>query len=233
MAANIKRIEDNVVFDNTSCTGRRIIGFDSFYENSRFDHSCVLFSQYGRDLVFYTTDGCAKTVRIDERIEAIDIYHAQYGIPVEDARNCFFITSWYKGIYCCSLDTGKVLWNYKLKHATKVFLYEDYLVCAFQEIGLRKLSYDGKEIAKYPFVSYDACFRLNDTYLLCGPKRGMYYILDSRTMDIHKKIKGSVLFANSDPNCGSQILLEAQGRCEDFMICGFENDQRFERRIQL
>lgn len=233
MAANIKHIEEKVVFDNAFSTGPRVVGFESHYEHSRFTRSCALFSEHSRDLTFYAADGCAKTVQIDERIEALGIYHAQYGIPLDDAHNCFFITSWKKGIYCCSLDTGKILWNYRLKHATKIFLYDEYLVCAFQEIGLRKVTYNGEEIAKYPFSTYEACFRLDDPYILCGPKRGIYMIIDTRTMDVQQRIKCSTLSPSGDASGESLVLIGAEGTCRDFVIRGFENEQRFEKHMRF
>lgn len=233
MTANIKSIKENIVYDITSPSGRRRIGFDTYYENSHFTHCNALFSKYSRELIFYTDDGCIQKVQIDKRIEELDVYHLQYGIPVADEKDVFFITSWYKGIYCCSLKTGDVLWNYKLKHATKIFLYDDYLVCAFQGIGLRKITYEGIEIEKYPITTYNSFFRLDEPYVFCGPKRGMYFVIDTRTMSNYLKIKNSIISPSGDPGYDSAILLELKGTCRDFVIKGFENEQRFEKRIQF
>lgn len=226
-AERITSIENIIIEDQTSVTGKSIIGFNTYYGNGRFTHSCAMYDC--PDLILYAADGDTKKVQIDGKIEPIDIYHGQYGIPVSNRYNCFFITSWRKGIYCCNLDTGKIQWQYKLKHAQSIILFDDYLVCDFQEIGLRKLSYEGMEIAKYPITTYQAFFRLQEYYVFCGPNRGKYNIIDTRTMEIWRKISSSVLSPSED----SLIILGIEGDCNDFTVRGFENEQPFERHIYL
>ena len=231
MAANIKKIERIVVKDITLPGGQRTVGFDTFYENSRFSHMTAMNNT--SDLILHTAAGDTKNLKIDKRIEPIDVYHEQYGIPVSDTHDCFFIPSWLKGVYCCDLDTGKIRWNYRLKHATEIFLYDDYLVCAFQDIGLRKISYEGIEMAMYPMGTWTACFRLNEPYIFFGPSRNVYYIIDTRTMSVCSKIKSRLLSPTSDPDICPPILLKVEGNCRDFMIEGYENEQPFKRRICL
>lgn len=226
-ASRIKSIEEKIITDASSETGRRIVGFDTYYESRRFVYSSVVFGS--RNLALHTANGCAKNVQIDKQIEPLDIYHCQFGIPLSDEHNCFFITSWLKGIYCCDLDSGSVLWNYRLKHAQFVLLFDEYLVCDFQEIGLRKISYSGEEIAKYPITTYESFFALDTPYVLCGPNRGKYNIIDTQTMSIYKRI-GMDIFSPDDK---SIIILKVEGNCNDFTIEGFEDEQTFKRRICL
>jgi len=231
MSTDLILVESNIVDDITSPSGQRIVGFNSYYRGSLFSCSCAMFND--PNLTFCTADGYQKKIRIDDKIEPLSIYHHQYGIPVSDTYNCFFITSWLNGIYCCSLDNGIILWNYRLKHATKILLYDDYLLCAFQGIGLRKISYEGIELAKYPITTYQAFYSMDKPYVFCGPNRGSYLIIDTQTMEVCDRIKGSVLSPISDPYNWPVIINKLEGTRRGFTVSGFENEQPFERRIQL
>lgn len=219
---NIDRIDKIIISDAASPTGKRIIGFDTFYKNGSYRYSQAMFDQ--RILRCFDAEDREHCVELDKSIERIDIYHSQYGIALSEQRNCFFITSWGKGIYCCDLATGQIRWNCRLKHATKVFLYQDYLLCAIQEIGLRKFTYEGVELGKYPSTAYNACCMLEEPYVFIGPNRGAYCIVDTSTMSLYKKIK-QVSFANRDDRF---VFLGAQGNAERIQLRGFKNEEPFE-----
>jgi len=222
---HVVKIEKIIINDIESPTGRRIIGFNTYYSNSAYIRSEMIFNQ--RVLRLWSPDDHIYEVKLDEQIEEIDMYHSQYGIQVSDSHNCFFICSWLKGIYCCDLETGRIKWNFRLKHATKVVLYPDYILCAFQEIGLRKITYDGKEIGKYSITTYNAFFALEDSYVFIGPNRGAYNIVDASSMSIHKRIKQSG-FAKVDDHL---IILDAQGSTEKILISGYKNNQPFSQLV--
>lgn len=224
----ISRIEKSIVPDAGSPSGERIIGFDTFYESGRYSHSRMLLG--GRSLLLFEREGGEREIPLDPAIEEIDIYHLQYGIPVSDRHGCFFIGSWSaKGLWCCDLQSGKIRWNYRLKHATSVFLYEEYLVCAFQEIGLRKLSYEGGELAKYPMASLEDFCSLDGPYVFTGPCRGGWCILNAETMEMHRKIRANELC----PTDENLIILDVSGTAERFTLRGFEGDVPIEREITL
>ena len=224
----IERIENIVVRDPESPSGERIIGFDTFYESGKYSHSRMLFG--ARSLRLYDWEGGEREIPLDPAIEEIDIYHLQYGIPVSGRHGCFFIGSWSaKGLWCCDLQSGKIRWNYRLKHACSVFLYEEYLVCAFQEIGLRKLSYAGEELAKYPMASLEDFCSLDGAYVFAGPCRGGWCILDTETMEMHRKIKAKELCQEGR----NLIILDTEGTARRFILRGFEDEEPVEREIAL
>lgn len=223
----VVRIEKIIVNDTASPTGRRVIGFKTHYSNGAYVCSEILFNQ--RILRLWDAEEHLYEVKLDEQIEEIDIYHSQYGIQVSKSHSCFFVSSWIKGLYCCDLETGKIKWIFQLKHATKVVLYPDYILCAFQEIGLRKMTYEGEEIGRYAITTYNSFFVLEDVYVFIGPNRGAYNIVDVSSMSVYKKIRQSS-FAKADDHL---IILNAQGNMEQVLIGGFKNKQPFSQIVYI
>lgn len=185
-------------------------------------------------------------VPIAPEIKVVD--YEGYGIALSYEHGCFFIGDWYKGLFCCDLQDGHVRWQYRLKHARETHIFKDYVVCVFQEIGLRKLSFAGEELAKYPMTTYRACRRLSmgSPYLFVGPRRQDYYILDTETMKEIRTIPRKMLAPSGlkeDPDvgigeeepfmAGGLIILDATGEPDRFEIRGFEGPVKFKRTIQL
>lgn len=168
-------------------------------------------------------------VDLDHSIEDLDVYHAQYGISISEDHSCFFIGSWTKGLYCCDINTGKMLWRYHLKHCNEVYTYKDYLVVGFREIGLRKLSYDGNEIERYAITTEQIFSKLEDPYVFVGPRRGKYFVIDTRTMNEVHSIPESAITNYGD----TLIILDVSGTPDEIHIVGFENHEKFEKRISL
>lgn len=166
---------------------------------------------------------------MDRRIEDIDIYHKQFGIPFSQEHNCFFISSWTKGVFCCDKETGKIRWNYKLKHANEVVLYENYIICAFDGIGLRKLTYEGDEIEKYSITTYSNFHIINDPYVFIGPNRNAYYIFDTSAMEIHSKIKKDTIKSQNE----SFVILNVVGDVKKLEISGYKDGEIITKSIDL
>lgn len=226
-APRIAEIEDIFVEDSESPTGQMRVGFYTHYVNSRYSCSEARYDQ--RKVRFFDPNGSVHEVEIDSRIEPLDIYHSQYGIAVSDEHDCFFISSWLKGVYCCDLQTGKIRWNYRLKHGNEVVVYPDFVLGVFQEIGLRKLSYAGEEIAKYPSTTYNVFDSLEDPYVFIGPNRDAYLIVDVSTMQLVRRIRKSSFTKPDD----ELIILNAKGNLEQIRISGFKNGERFGQTINI
>lgn len=226
--SRIEKIEELTVDDPDSFTGKSYAGFRTYYTHSRYRYAEVRYSNR-KQVLFLGQDGAVHEIELDACIEPLDIYHMQYGIAVADAHDCFFISSWLKGIYCCDLKTGRVKWNYRLKHGNEVVVYPDFILCVFQEIGLRKLNYAGEEIAKYPITTYNAFDPLEDPYVFIGPNRGAYLIVDVSTMRLARRIKQSS-FAKPDDHL---IILKTHGTVNEIQISGFKNEERFEQTIHV
>lgn len=235
-------------------------GFVTSYPEGEIASSAVLYRV--RKIFFYSTvqydvhggwivqcNGRESwQVPIAPEIKKIDGFNVQYGIAVSYEHGCFFVGGWYQGLFCCDLQDGHVRWRYRMKQATETYVYKDYIVCAFQEIGLRKLSFDGEELAKYPMTTYRACYSLatDSPYLFIGPRRQDYYILDTETMKEIRTIPRKTLAPSGlkeDPDvgigeeepfmAGGLIILDATGEPDRFEIRGFEGPVKFKRTIQL
>ncbi len=147
----IEKIESIIIKDPESPTGLSSLGFRTYYTHCIYAYSQIFY--HDRKITFWAQNSEKASVELDRKIEDIEVYHKLYGIPFSQDHHCFFISSWTKGVYCCDQESGKIRWNYKLKHANDVVLYEDYIIVNFDEIGLRKLTYDGVEIDKYPMTT--------------------------------------------------------------------------------
>lgn len=200
-----------------------------------FDHKAFrhMYNTEPFQVTFHYRDGHSEVVPLPQKLsweEIYPIYQGQFGISVSEPHGCFFLQSWIKGLYCCDLHTGEIRWHYKLKHAYYLHTYPDYLICMFSDIGLRKLSYDGAELFAYPMTSGYECIALDDPYLLVGPKRETYFILDTITMECVQKVRRKQLSADEH-----LILLDACGTPKRFIAEGFEGigeaQTRFSREI--
>lgn len=223
----IEKIESIIIKDPESPTGLNSLGFRTYYTHCIYTYSQIFYGD--RKITFWAQNSEKASVELDRKIEDIDIYHKQYGIPFSQDHHCFFISSWTKGVYCCDQESGKIRWNYKLKHANDVVLYEDYIIVNFDEIGLRKLTYDGVEIDKYPMTTNRDFHAIQDPYVFIGPNRNMYHFVDTTTMKVYKKIRKSSLAKPGE----SVILLNVEGNPEKITIEGFKNGQKFSQTILL
>lgn len=247
------RIEGSVIYGGefgTAC------GFITAYPEGEVESCVVLyrtgemvFNRRGRknpqnEFICDFDEPRTWRVPIAPEIKAVD--YEGYGIALSYEHGCFFIGDWYKGLFCCDLQDGHIRWRYRLKQARETHIFKDYVVCDFQSLGLRKLSYDGEELAKYSMDCY-ACRKLSvdSPYLFVGPRRRNYYILDTETMTEIRTIPRKMLAPSglkedpitglgNDPfMAGSLIILDATGEPDRFEIRGFEGPVKFKRTIQL
>lgn len=232
----------------------RQLGFTTEYDCDEICCSLVLYGM--RDIIFYSRSvkdasglyaidqPADRKIELSKELEPLDYYHSQFGLALSEKQGCFFIGYWGHpwerncGVYCCDLNDGHIRWNYRLKHATYVHIYDDYIVCLFQEIGLRKLSYDGKEIAKYPYANSVLCAPIETASLLIGPKHGSYFILDTVSMTEIRKIPRKLI-----STMDNLIILDGSGDQDRIVFRGYEfmedqltepdqPDQPFEREVK-
>ena len=87
-----KKIERITINDPESPTGLTSVGFKTYYTNCIYVYSQIFF--HSREIAFIDRKNEKTSVELDRRIEDIDIYHKQFGIPFSQEHNCFFISSW-------------------------------------------------------------------------------------------------------------------------------------------
>ncbi|GEM_PF-6070029 len=111
----------------------------------------------------------------------VSVYNRQFGISVTKDGKRFFVQSWTKGLFCYSIDNCELLWHFKRKHAWQIIMDNETLVCFFSEWGAASISvFDGTLIDRYPLsTEIWECRIVNEDYMLLGPKRGAYIILDA------------------------------------------------------
>lgn len=193
-----------------------------------FDHKAFrhMYNTEPFQVTFHYRDGHSEVVPLSPKLsweEIYPLYQGQFGISVSEAHQCFFLQSWKKGLYCCDLHTGAIRWHYRLKHAYELYTYPDSLICHFAEIGLRKLSYDGAELAAYPMTSPGCCISLDAPYLLVGPKRDAYFVFDTVTMQVIRKIPRRRITPEE-----SLVLTEAWGSPDRLTVHGFTTAENLE-----
>ena len=106
----IEKIESIIIKDPESPTGLSSLGFRTYYTHCIYAYSQIFYDD--RKITFWAQNSEKASVELDRKIEDIDVYHSQYGIPFSQDHHCFFISSWTKGVYCCDQESGKIRWNY-------------------------------------------------------------------------------------------------------------------------
>lgn len=216
------KIEDIFVEDFQSSTGVEQIGFRTYYENLNICSSTLIFDR--PEICFEYITGQIKRICVEPNV-VLGSYAGQYGITISEKWNCFFVSSWLEGVFCCDIDTGRIKWNYRNKHAGEVFVYPDYVICAFQGEGIKKLSYcDGTVISNYAMTTYAICAKLEGEYIFIGPRRKRYEILDTESMKPIKTIKPSNITQFDDETL---IILSVEGNLDSMTIMGYEGNQPY------
>ena len=86
----IEKIEQIIINDPESPTGLTSVGFNTYYTNCIYVYSQIFF--HSREIAFIDRKNVKTSVELDHKIEDIDIYHEQFGIPFSQEHNCFFIS---------------------------------------------------------------------------------------------------------------------------------------------
>ena len=124
-------------------------------------------------------------------------YLFQYGTPVSNDGKLLFMGSWYKGLYCYIIETGKLLWHMKSTRITKVIVYDSYLTVARYGYYLAKIDIaTGEIIAKINSKGLEAQYKLDHRVCAKYLKRKLC-IVNTETMQIEKAFPYSALHPNS------------------------------------
>ena len=146
-------------------------------------------------------------------------YQMQFGIPFSlDGKLLFFYT-WEKGVEAICLETGETVWRLRAKHASRIAVYESYLIVIQQGIAVLKV-----EIATGRILARIGCdvsrrFDLIGSYQLIDSIRGKVCILDTGDMSIRKSYQNGCINPNHYPTC---IIQSAELKGNVLSISGFE-----------
>lgn len=147
-------------------------------------------------------------------------YNGQFGISVTKDGKRFFTQSWRDGLFCYSLETGELLWRFKRKHAWKIILDDEKLVCFFSEWGAAAISVsDGMLINRYPLsTDLDECEIVDESHMMLGPKRDTFSIID---LDLNEQYR--IPFSVLNPgNFFSFLIQKAEMKDGCLTISGCE-----------
>ena len=148
------------------------------------------------------------------------VYNSQFGISVTKDGKRFFTQSWRDGLFCYSLETGELLWRFKRKHAWKIILNDEKLVCFFKEWGAAAISVsDGMLINRYPLsTDLGVCHIVDETHMMLGPKRDTFSIID---LDLNEQYR--IPFSVLNPgNFFSFLIQKAEMKDGCLTISGCE-----------
>ena len=181
----------------------------------------------GRLAILHDADGATRTFVWDEST-VMDVYTQVYGVAISPDGNLLFVPSWEKGVTCLSAEDGRILWQFRKKHARQVYCYDHYLVCYFEGEALRRISYAGEELQRVPFSTGDDCWMLSDGMLLIGPKRGKYHLLHSADLSVLNGFPQEVVTGTEeDP----YLIWNVTGTSERIMLHCWHNDIRITREL--
>ena len=156
------------------------VGFDCFYGESYSLFRCEVRWTDRHRISFYPKQGDPWAVTVPKNV-VVDVYVHQYGIPVSEKYNCFFVPQWgVRGLYCLDLHTGELRWNIRIKNATELYLDNDHIICFFRHACLAKIRISDGEIVKQVSTVSERCesYAVWQNQIILGPLRNRYVLLD-------------------------------------------------------
>ena len=150
-------------------------------------------------------------------------YNSQFGITVTKDGKRFFAQNWEKGLFCYSLETGKLLWHFKRKHATLIILDDEKLVCFFADWGAAGIAIcDGELLKRYPLsTDMSDYFIVDESHMMLGPKYGAFSIID---MDLNEQYRIPLTVMNPG-NYYSCLIQKADMKNGILTISGIEQTE--------
>ena len=137
-------------------------------------------------MVFTFVGGEQLEVDVSDYLPLDIVYLAQFGLSLTDNGEYFFLQSWERGLFCFATRSGELLWHRKEKRASEVVVHRESVVCRYDHRICKISISTGELLSAYP-ISAEADFvSISDTWILTGPKRNKYLILDENLREIAK-----------------------------------------------
>lgn len=141
----------------------------------------VVLPDYTGLISFCCRNGESFSCDVSKYIRPDAVFLKSFGVSIAEDGSCFFIQSWEKGLFCFALPAGELLWQSKRKHATRLVLLPNQVICHFADQCVDVMDiHTGEVLSHYPLGWNTQFLPLNDDFYLAGPKRGKYYMLDCR-----------------------------------------------------
>ena len=203
------------------------VGFSCRYlPGSRISRADFRFAE--RLATLYHADGSTRTIEWDERVP-MDVYTQVYGVGLSPDGRFLFVPSWEKGITCLSAGDGRILWEFRKKHARQVFCYDEYLVCFFEGEALRRISYAGEELQRLPFTGDSAdCWMLADGPLFMGPMRRKFMLLHPEDLSVMNTFPQKAVTGTEDDPF---LVWNVSGTSDAITLHCWHNDTRITREL--
>lgn len=204
------------------------VGFSCRYlPGSRISRADFRFAEHLATL--HHADGTTRSVVWDERVP-MDVYTQVYGVGISPDGRFLFVPSWEKGIACLSAGDGRILWEFRKKHARQVFCYDGDLVCFFEGEALRRISYAGEELQRMPFTGDSAdCWMLADGALFTGPKRRKFLLLHPADFSVINTFPQKAV---TGPAADPFLLWNVSGTSDAITLHCWHNDTRITRELR-
>lgn len=149
-----------------------------------------------------------------------DIYNRLYGIPASKDGALIFKSEWDNGIYAVSTKNGEIIWHFKKKRITRIFVYQTYIVALQQNKAVIKIDVlSGKELAEIKSPSIEDAFQLFEPYVLVDRIKGYLCILDTNSMIVTKRYHKATYNPEA---CLSVVIKDAYVKDGLVYIEGFE-----------
>ena len=203
------------------------VGFSCRYlPGSRISRADFRFAE--RLATLHHADGSSRTIVWDERVP-MDVYTQVYGVGLSPDGRFLFVPSWEKGITCLNAEDGRILWEFRKKHARQVFCYDEYLVCFFEGEALRRISYAGEALQRLPFTGDSAdCWMLADGPLFMGPKRRRFMLLHPEDFSVMNTFPQKAVTGTEDDPF---LVWNVSGTSDAITLHCWHNDTRIMREL--
>ena len=169
-------------------------GFVQIYYPSQGDivsAECIS-DKTGTNIILLTQ---SNTKLRDLHPKRIDAGHVgECGLVFYDGK--YYYTSWGGAVFCLSMEDDSQIWRYDARgHGGHIMLSEDETIIVLCDDGIYKLNPpNGELIARQANSEYSHI--LTNKYVLYGPVRNKFHILDVSTMERVQSIKATEIHPN-------------------------------------
>jgi hypothetical protein len=148
------------------------------------------------------------------------VFNSQYGTPTSIDDKYLFVGTWYNGLYCYEITTGKLLWKKGPGKVRRIIPIENYVVVEMCDRGIYKRDIEtGELVTELRMSGIECLFLISNDEIFIGPKKNIYYIYQIPELIEKYAIPGSIL----NPNvCLSYRVQDCHKIDDCIVVNGFE-----------
>jgi len=147
-------------------------------------------------------------------------FNSQYGTPISQDEKFLFIGTWYNGLYCYEISTGKLLWKKGPGRVSTIIPIDNYVIVEMQGRGIHKRNIQtGDLVAELKMSGIASLFQIDENEIFAGPKRNRSFVYQIPELIEKQTILNSVL---NPYECLSYVILDCHKAEGHLVVSGWE-----------